>query len=151
MEGIYIFLALVIITVVTFFAASLVLKRKLIKEIKEKLSLYGKLTESKSSSFDYTWHVNDQSYLIKLFYTPSAKEVSFNSKMHWQVATGGGKKLFETNGFADLEGNKLIIVYPNPGKMVKHINENEVVFVKPTMDIFGMKALLVEQIDDFIQ
>lgn len=148
MEGIYIFLALIVMTVVTFSIASIVLKRKQIKQIEDKLRTHGKLLESKSKRFDYTWVLEDKTYLIKLFYAPSAKEVSFNSKMHWQVATNGGKRLFETGGFADLEGNKLIVVYPSPGKMVKHINENEVVFVKPTMDIFGMHAVLTGQIDD---
>lgn len=150
MEGVYIFLALIVMTVVTFLIASIVLKRKQIKQIEDKLRTHGTLLESNSKRFDYTWVLENKTYLIKLFYTPSAKEVSFNSKMHWQVATNGGKKLFATNGFADLEGNKLIVVYPTPGKMVKHINENEVVFVKPTMDIFGMNAVLTGQIDDLV-
>ncbi|MDY0209811.1 MAG: hypothetical protein RBQ91_00190 [Acholeplasma sp.] len=132
-------------TVTTF----TVIGQKHRRRVIDHLSEIGVLTETKLKSHDYEMTVKGSHYKIKLVYTPGAHEVSFNSKRHWQVFTPSNKKMLETNGFYELEGKKVIVIYPNPGKIVKYINENEIVFVKPNMDVFGMHVINCDQIDSY--
>ncbi|MBW4258596.1 hypothetical protein KTG15_13005 [Methanobacterium sp. YSL] len=124
-------------------------RRRFLASIERKLAQFGSLRKQSNPSLGYILQTQTESVFIKLIYAPSAKEVSFNSKRHWQVFSGSGKHMLPTAGFQDLEGHKLIIVYPQPGKIVKYINENEIIFVKPETDVFGMRVVHIHQIESY--
>lgn len=126
-------------------------KKRFVHAIEHKLKHHGTLEKVTNNSHQYVLKKQDRTYLIRLIYAPSVKEVSFNSKRHWQLFSSSGKKMIETHGFQDIEGNKLIIIYPQPGKIVKYINENEIVFVNPKSDVFGMSAIHIHQIEAFFE
>ena len=126
-------------------------KQKFIRAIEHQLKHHGKLEYTKLNSHQYVLNTQNRRIQIRLIYAPSVNEVSFNSKRHWQLFSSSGKKMIETHGFQDIEGDKLLLIYPQPGKIVKYINENEVVFVKPGMDVFGMHAIHINQIDQYFQ
>jgi hypothetical protein len=149
MDILYAILGLLALTIIGFGVSLTLIKKKHTDQIKAQLEKVGTLETANINGADFKLVTTDKTYLIKLFFAPGAYEVSFNSKRHWQIFTPSGKKMFETNGFADIAGDKLVVIYPNPGKIVKYINENEVVFVKPTMDVFGMTVIHVDQITEF--
>lgn len=124
-------------------------KQKFVHAIESKLNQYGTLTKVKKEGYQYELQTQNEQISIRLIYAPSVNEVSFNSKRHWQFFASSGKKMIETHGFQDVQGTKLIIIYPQPGKIVKYINENEVVFVKPKMDVFGMHVIHIHQIETY--
>lgn len=126
-------------------------KQKFIRTIEHNLKHLGILEKVAKNSHQYVLKINDRIILIRLIYAPSVTEVSFNSKRHWQLTSSSGKKMIETHGFQELVGEKLIIIYPQPGKIVKYINENEIVFVNPKMDVFGMNAIHLHQIEQYFK
>jgi hypothetical protein len=124
-------------------------KQKFVQSIESQLSQYGTLTKVKKDRYQFELQTPNDRIFIRLIYAPSVNEVSFNSKRYWQLFSSSGKKMIDTLGFQDIEGTKLIIIYPQPGKIVKYINENEVVFVKPKMDVFGMHVIHLHQIETY--
>lgn len=125
-------------------------RRRFLTNIERTLQQFGTLSKQSNPNLGYILQTETVSILIKLIYAPSANEVSFNSKRHWQVFSGSGKHMLPTSGFQDLEGHKLIIVYPQPGKIVKYINENEIIFVKPETDVFGMRVIHIHQVEAYL-
>lgn len=151
MELLYAITGLTALMGIIFVLFSNYVKQKQLKRILAGLSSVGILEKSASKAYDYTLKSDNQTYLIKLIYAPGAVEVSFNSKNHWQIFNSGNKKMYETNGFSHIEGKKVVLIYPEPGKIVKYINENEVVFVKKDMDVFGVNVIRESQIEAFFK
>lgn len=149
MTFLYTVLILLAITGFAFIVAFTLIAMKHKKMVVGKLNSLGAIKEVKSRTHDFEITYEGQEYKIKLLYAPGAVEVSFNSKRHWQIFTTSNKKMAETNGFYDLEGKKLLVIYPNPGKIVRYINENEIVFVTPQMDVFGMNVIHSDQIESY--
>lgn len=103
--------------------------------IKELMNL-GKLEKSKVASYDYVLTIDDKLIKVRFIYMWSKRSISFNSITHWQLHPSNKPKMINPKNFHLEKGIKLIIVYPTPFKMVKYINENEIVFVKPTEPCF---------------
>lgn len=139
---------IVIVSIIIFIERN---KQKFLRTIEHKLKHHGSLEKVTKNSHQYTLSNGHRQILIRLIYAPSVSEVSFNSKRHWQLISSSGKKMVETHSFQELNGEKLIIIYPQPGKIVKYINENEIVFVNPKMDVFGMNTIHLNQIDQFFE
>lgn len=131
-----IFSILGILVISVFFLIIRINMKKQTNEVIEKLKSIGILTPSNSSSYDFDFFVNDVTYKLKLLYMAHYKELSINSKTHWQVKPAKKIKLIPLNGFDSLEEPKILVVYPHPGKMVKYINENEIVFIRPLEKCF---------------
>ncbi len=147
----YLGLGILVVIVIAIIVVIELNKQKFVRAIEHQLKQHGTLEHTKVNSYQYILKTKDRTILIRLIYAPSVNEVSFNSKRHWQLFSSSGKKMIETHGFQDIEGDKLLLIYPQPGKIVKYINENEVVFVKPGMDVFGMHAIHINQIDQYFQ
>lgn len=126
------------------------LKKKNLEKIKEELKLVGEV-ESVKEIYDFNLKVNNESYMIKVIYAANLKEVSFNSKKHWQVSNSSGSKMLDTKGFEELTGRKIVLIYPKPERVLRYINENEVVFVKPSMDVFGMTVLSMSELTEYFK
>lgn len=95
------------------------------------LSQLGQLKPANHSSYDYLFTYKNKTYKVKIAHIGFYKELSINSKKHWQLKPSKKIKLISTHGFDEIEGDKMLIVYPHPSKMVKYINENEIVFILP--------------------
>lgn len=149
MPELWIGLIVVVLILITILALLGLNKRKFIESIEQRLKVYGSLEKAKNPNHGYVLKTPSESHQIMLLYAPSATEVSFNSKRHWQVFQGSKKGMLPTYDFAELSGKKVLIVYPKPRKMVKYINENEVVFVSMSLDVFGMHVISIDQIETY--
>lgn len=121
-------------------------KNKKLKHLESLLSKYGELRKSEVRSYDYLLITKANEIKLKLVFIGMAKEFSINSPRHWQVKKASSSNLLKTHGFEKLEGPKAIIVFPKPPKLVKYINENEIVFVKAEEMCFDFYLFTEEDI-----
>lgn len=120
-------------------------------EYLNKSNLTYSLKEGNQLFYDFRLEMFDSIYYIKFLILPSFSEVQVNNKTTWEVKYGAGntpgkaqpkkRYLVEIVDFMkmDIESNaqKFVILSPKPKKIVKYINESEIVFVKPTTDVYG--------------
>lgn len=103
-------------------------------------------------AFDFKMDYNNKLFLIKLIYNPSCYEININAKHYWQRNEGvvsSRKKGEQMKGvydltFFDLKANnlpsdtvKLYVIYPDCKRLMKVINECEMVMINPSVDIYG--------------
>lgn len=122
--------------------------RKRRQNIINKLGSLGTLSASNKASYDYDFLLEDISYKLKIIHIGYYQELSINSAKHWQVKPSKRIKLIPTDGFELLEEPKLLILYPHPGKLVKYINENEIVFLKPNEKCFDFYLYTDKQLNN---
>lgn len=99
---------------------------------------------------------NDKiTFIVKNIKIPEYAEIQINNKVTWEIKYGAGntpgkaqpykKMLKDISEFMNLETNtneiKLVIASPNPKKIVKYINECEIVFVTPYTDVYGTRLI----------
>lgn len=120
----------------------------------------------KSKAFDYEMIYNDRTYLIKMIYHPKGYEININSKKYWQVNRGivssrkSGeqmKKVYDLINF-DLKETKypkntvkLYVIYPFSKRLLKVINECEMIFIKPNTDIYGCRIINFNALEEDIK
>lgn len=119
-----------------------------------------------SKAFDYEINHNDKIYLIKMIYHPRSYEININSKNYWQVNRGvvssrktgeQMKKVYDLIEFDLKENNypkntvKLYVIYPYSKRLLKVINECEMVFIKPNTDIYGCKVVNFTTLEEDIK
>lgn len=144
MYYVYTLIILAVIAIIVFVLLKLDKKKKH-NHLKNLLKEQGKLIKSTEKSYDYLLKTKNKEIKIKLVFIGSmAVEFSINSPRHWQVKRASSSNLLKTNGFEHIKETKAIIVFPKPQKLVKYINENEIVFVKPEEKCFDF-YLLTEQ------
>jgi len=150
----YIGIALIVVVVLSFYLALYFNTQKQRKSIIEKLTNVGKVKEVKTDAFDLVLTVNNKKVFVKILLLGGYKELSINSKRHWQVDASTKKlKLLKTGGFERLKGPKILIVSPARNKIVKYINENEVVFVnydELCFDFYLFTDLEIEKLGEVI-
>ena len=132
-------------------------KRKAYKNLHEKLLTISSSVEvvKKNKAYDFKMNHNGKLFLIKLIYNPSCDEICINAKHYWQQNHGvvsSRKKGEQMKGvydliFLDLAQNnfpldtvKLYVIYPESQRLVKVINECEMIFIKPNVDIYGSRV-----------
>ncbi|MCM1514789.1 MAG: hypothetical protein NC090_07355, partial [Anaeroplasma bactoclasticum] len=120
-----------------------------------KSNLTYSLQEGKQQFYDFCLEIHHSTYYIKFLILPSFSEIQINNKTTWEVKYGAGKTpgkvqpkkrfLTEIVDFmkADVASTaqKVVIISPKPKKIVKYINESEIVFVKPTTDVYGARLI----------
>jgi len=131
----YILAGIILLFMVFFWIIIIYLERRQKNHLVEKLSHMGTIKKSESKAYDYDFNVNQTFFLVKFLFVGNIRELSFNSNKHWQIKSKKNS-MIDTKGFDALEGNKMIIVYPAPKQILKYINENEVVFVRPNEKCF---------------
>lgn len=145
--------SLVFIAIIVFILLK-VDKSKKIKHLETLLSEQGELTKSEEKSYDYILKTKAQNIKLKLVFIGSAHEFSINSPRHWQVKRAGNSNLLKTKGFENIKETKAIVVFPKPQKLVKYINENEIVFVKAedlSFDFYLFTKDDIKQINNIIK
>lgn len=106
----------------------------------------------KNEPYDIVCSKENRAFHLKIVFVPSNSEIQINNKTTWEVKYGAGstigrsqpnrKLLTDVIEFMNYETeNKVIVVYPKPKKIVKYINECEIVFVKPNTDVYGTNVI----------
>lgn len=108
-----------------------------------------------NSAYDFKMEYNNKLFLIKLIYNPSGYEININAKHYWQRNQGvvtSRKQGEQMKGVYDLtflnlkEHNfpsntvKLYVIYPDSKRLMKVINECEMVMINPSVDIYGCRV-----------
>ena len=151
------FLIVVGALIVIYIIVTLIVKAKAYDSIyKTLLSISNDVKKTKNKAFDYEMRHNNRTFLIKVIYNPSSDEICINAKHYWQKNHGvvsSRKKGDQMKGvydliFYDLEANgypsdtvKLYVIYPESKRLMKVINECEMVFIKPDVDIYGSRVI----------
>ena len=99
---------------------------------------------------------NEQvTFIVKTIKIPEYAEIQINNKVTWEIKYGAGntpgkaqpykKMLKDISEFMNLKVQeneiKLVIATPHPKKIVKYINECEIVFVTPYTDVYGTRLI----------
>ena len=109
----------------------------------------------KNDIFDAKLNINSTHYYIKFLNIPAYSEIQINNKTTWELKYGAKEQpgkaqphkryLSELSSFLGTDFgkniNKIIIVFPKPKKIVKYINESEIIFVNSKTDLYGTRIL----------
>jgi hypothetical protein len=121
------------------------------------------ITNEENKPYDYLISNENTTFIVKLIKIPEYSEIQINNKVTWEVKYGAGntvgkaqpykKYLKEIEPFMNLvvdnSFTKLVIATPKPKKMVKYINECEIVFVTPKTDVYGVKLISLNDLTLF--
>ena len=121
------------------------------------------ISKEENKEYDYVISNNSSSFIVKLIKIPEYSEIQINNKVTWEVKYGAGNKvgnaqpykkyLKEIEPFMNLvvdnSFTKVVIATPKPKKMVKYINECEIVFVTPKTDVYGVKLISLNDLTLF--
>lgn len=162
-------LIIVIAVIIIFFVTSPAPNKSgWINEIQVKLkekNIEYTLTNAVNTNYDYVLELNDKKYLIKMLGIPSFAEVQINNFVTWEIKFGAGKnpgkvqpfKKFAQGieGFMNLEPSvneiKVVILSPDAKKIVKYINECEIVFVNSKTNVYGVRVINESDFSLFIK
>lgn len=98
---------------------------------------------------------DDITFIVKTIKIPDYAEIQINNKVTWEIKYGAGnapgkaqpykKMLKDISDFMNLETKeneiKVVVATPAPKKIVKYINECEIVFVTPYTDVYGTRVI----------
>jgi hypothetical protein len=121
------------------------------------------ISNEENKPYDYLISNENTTFIVKLIKIPEYSEIQINNKVTWEVKYGAGntvgkaqpykKYLKEIEPFMNLvvdnSFTKLVIATPKPKKMVKYINECEIVFVTPKTDVYGVKLISLNDLTLF--
>lgn len=137
-------------------------KKKVIKYVKqffENSNLKYQLETVNNAFYDLSLQINDNHYLIKILVVPEYSEIQINSKSTWELKYGAGNSIgkaqphsrfineIRTFQNTDVDQMKILLVYPKPKKIVKYINESEVIFVNQNTDVYQTHIISLEQLN----
>lgn len=121
------------------------------------------ISNEENKPYDYLISNENTTFIVKLIKIPEYSEIQINNKVTWEVKYGAGntvgkaqpykKYLKEIEPFMNLDVDnsftKVVIATPKPKKMVKYINECEIVFVTPKTDVYGVKLISLNDLTLF--
>lgn len=143
----YIGLGVAAITLITIVVSLHLHKKRQLNIIKQKLEKIGKIEERKSKAYNFILTIKNKNIYVKFLTIGRTKELSINSRAHWQVDSKSKEvNLLNTGGFERLKPPKVLIVFPKPERIIKFINENEAVFVKTEELCFDFHLLTMDEI-----
>lgn len=122
-------------------------KKKYIGNIIKELEKYGDVNYVKEKAYDLIYKINEKEVYIKFVYLGNDKDFSLNSPAHFEVKGSRKPYLINTGGFENINKDKALLVFPPPKKIVKYINENEVVFVKYDEKAFDFYLFTSDELD----
>ena len=162
MEFIVIFLVILVIVILIYRSLLPKIKKK---DLIDKLNKYLINTKNdfelnilKNDIYDIDLKVNNKHYAIKVLIIPEYSEIQINNRSTWELKYGAGntpgkvqphkRYLNEISAFQARNFNnditKLVLISPKPKKVVKYINECEIVFVTPKVDVYGSRIITLD-------
>jgi hypothetical protein len=111
--------------------------------------------DSRNQPYDFAFEKDGFVYFVKVIVIPKYAEIVINSKTTWELRYGAGntpgkiqpiKKYLPgiapfMNYPVDEQTKKIAVLTPDAKKKVKYINENEIVFVEPHTNVYGIQLL----------
>lgn len=169
MPYLIIVVVLTIITVTIIKSILPIIKRKkLIEKLEnylKKVNINHEFKVLNHDIYDIDLSINNKKYVIKIVIVPEYSEIQINSKETWEVKYGAGNtpgkiqphkrylneiSTFQKTNFPNGE-IKLILFSPKPKKIVKYINECEIVFVNSSTDVYGSKVITEDNFGIFLK
>ena len=101
----------------------------------------------------YEVKTDNKNYYIQLVIVPLNSRIQINNNITWELKTGGKDgigdapskvtRLTEIEKFmlTSFDGKKVVVFLPNVKKIVKYINECEIVLVNELTDVYGAKVV----------
>ncbi|MBU1094102.1 MAG: hypothetical protein KKH01_06545 [Firmicutes bacterium] len=134
------------------FIIYVVLEKNKLEYIKQRtvsiLNQYGLVhVEGKKIYFTTSKH----SYQILFFRVPTNGELTINSKTMWEIIDSGTSKMIDQSIFLATEKPKLVMIYPTTHVIKRYINENEMVFVKPTDSFYEMNLIRTIELEEVLK
>ena len=116
----------------------------------------GKLKKIRFKEYNYLFEQNGNTYYIKSLKAHSNTILSINSKYVWEIRYGKAvginfktarKERIDMREFQSLP-NKIVLLQSKPYKILKYINESEVVDISDVKEIHDVKIIFeLEEID----
>lgn len=132
-------------------------KQKLFRLFKEKLdNQNSEIQFSTSKSYDFNLTVQGEMYLIKFIFIERNAEITINNPITWELHYGGGEYigkpyrhhrfLTEVIPFLKLKSDakKVVICYHDVKRVLKWVNESEMILIKPNQAIDGVMIMNIE-------
>jgi hypothetical protein len=125
--------------------------------------LYDNFKLSNDPRYDFEKRIGNTTYVFKLVTIEENAEVTINSPVAWEMHFGGGEyfgKPYKNCRFLknvvpflnwDTESSKVVIFSPEAKRILKWVNESEMIFVTPSMKINGIYVLNLDQLTDFLE
>lgn len=169
MEYAIIIIVLIIVGIVIYSSfLPAITKKKTIKKLYTYLVKSQKsfqLNVTKSDKIDFELTVEEKRYIAKILVVPAYSEIQINNRSTWEVKYGAGNTVGKTQphrrylneivAFQNLDAEegttKIVIITPKPKKIVKYINECEIVFVNSKTDVYGSTIISDTQLAIFVK
>lgn len=114
----------------------------------KKLQKFGLIKEDgKKISFT----MGAEIFEILFFKLPVKTELIINSPTIWEAFRFGSSELIDQKMFLSSNKHKIIILYPATEVVKRYLNENELVFVKPTDIFYKMQLVRMSELDLFLK
>jgi len=69
----------------------------------------------------------------------------------WEIIDSGTSKMSDQSIFLATEKPKLVMIYPTTHVIKRYINENEMVFVKPTDSFYEMNLIRTIELEEVLK
>ncbi len=167
----YVVIGIVVIVIGVVIANAILTKKatkNLLHSVDEYLKSYNEeytLTYLENDTHEIDLKINNHHFAIKVVLVPAYSEIQINNQSTWEVKYGAGntpgkvqphkRYLTEVSSFMrrdfDEDIEKIVIFSPKPKKIVKYINECEIVFVNAKTDVYGARIFTKENYITFRQ
>ncbi|HHU24581.1 MAG: hypothetical protein PHG08_05600 [Bacilli bacterium] len=163
MELLLILFALGAILLTYQFCQPLIMKRTKARKIKQWIGDSSPI-ENRGLPYDFAFERDGVTYHVKVIVIPKYAEIIINAKTTWELRYGAGntpgkvqpiKKYLPgigkfMNYQTDEQTKKIVVLTPDAKKKVKYINENEMVFVGPETNVYGIQLLNESEFKEFL-
>ena len=154
------FLIPIIIIIILYFLLQIIYKKSLVnnylKKLKQHFNHEVTISEVKEFKKVYELKTKNTNYFIQLVIVPLNSRIQINNYITWELKTGGKDgigdapnkvtRLTEIEKFmsSSFNGKKIVVFLPSVKKIVKYINECEIVLVNEKTDVYGAKVISSE-------
>lgn len=154
------FIIPIIILIILYFIIQILYKKGLVNKYLKQLTAYFKernleiaINNVKNLKKVYEIKTENKNYFIQLVIVPLNSRIQINNNITWELKTGGKEgigdapskvtRLTEIEKFmlTSFDGKKIVVFLPNVKKIVKYINECEIVLVNELTDVYGAKVV----------
>lgn len=143
--------AIIALVVAVYFIFLIFNKKKLEKvklETISSLSQYGIIHhEGKKLLFKTA----KRDYQVLFCNISGSSELVINSRIKWEILNSGTSRILDQSVFLASTNPKIIIVYPTVQVIKRFINENEMVFIKPTDYFYDMHIIRDVELEDVLK
>lgn len=126
-------------------------KQKLEKIKNETIAILSQFGEIHNEGKKIKFKTKKRDYQVLFCYVASRGELVINSRTKWEIIIMGTSRVLDQSVFLASNLPKIIIVYPTIQVIKRFINENEMVFVKPTDYFYDMHVIRDIELNDVLK